>query len=766
MSRYIVRFARRAGIVILFLIAALLGTVSGIVLAFAGDLPRISALDDYAPSTITRVHGSHGEIVGEFSTQRRVVVPYEAISPVLRQAILAAEDSQFERHLGLSIPHIIVAAARDVLSSIRGRITGHHTRPKGASTITQQLARGLFPEAVGFEIGDVSLERKIKEALVAVQIEKRYTKPEIFTLYANQMYLGDGAYGVEAAAHTYFGKSARDLTLDEAAMIAGLFQTWRNAPTVNMDRAMRRRAYVLQQMADNGFITQKDADAAKARPIALVSNTARTDSIAPYFLEEVRKELEGRYGAKQLYENGLTVQTALDLKLQDAANRALDEGLRRIDHIHGFRKPKRNVVDERHTIEEFKHPRWDRPMVPGDVVPAVVTEADGTTIHLRAGDYRVSIDRKGFAWTRKTAGTQLVSRGDLVEARLLTMDPAARTATASLDQPPLVQGAVLAIDNHTGQIKAMVGGYSFDQSKFNRATQALRQVGSAFKPFVYTTAIDRGYTPATILQDVPVRFPAGPGQPPYTPRNYEGDFWGPVTLRRALEHSRNIPAIRLMDQLGPKQVINYARRFGLTAPLPPYLPVAIGAAEETLLEMTSAYSVFPNQGVRMVPYDVLKVTDREGNVLEENRPEPKDAIRADTAYVMTQIMRGVVERGTAVRAAALDWPIAGKTGTTDDFTDAWFIGFDPDLTLGVWVGYDLKKPLGPGMAGAEAALPIWIDIFKTWIGDRKERPSFEAPGNIVFVSVDKSNGEPTDADTPGALKEAFIAGTQPGSIRQ
>jgi penicillin-binding protein 1A len=765
MAKYVVRLAKSAGIVILFVLAAVLGTVSGVLFAFAGDLPQISALDDYAPSTITRVYGAHGEVVGEFSTQRRAVVPYEAISPTLRQAIFAAEDADFEHHFGLSVPHIFMAASRAALGRVRFAITGRYSRPKGASTITQQLARGLFPEAVGFQLGDTSPERKIKEWIVAVQIEKRYTKNEIFTFYANQPYMGEGAYGVESASRTYFGKSAKDLNLDEAATIAGLFQGWRNAPTVNMERAKWRQTYVLQQMADKGFITQKEADEAKARPIVLRLAAAEVNSPAPYFLEEVRKELEGRYGAKALYQNGLTVQTALDLKLQDAANRALDAGIRRVDHLHGFRKPRRNVLDEKHTVEGFKHPRWDRPFAADDVVPAVVADLDASTIHLRAGDYRVTIDKKGFAWTRKTAPSQLVRRGDLVEAKLLTVDAVARTATASIDQPPLVEGAVLAIDNRTGQIKALVGGYSFERSKFDRATQALRQVGSAFKPFVYTTAIDRGYTPSTILQDSPVTYPGGPGQPPYSPQNYEKDFWGPITVRRALEHSRNVPAIKLMDALGPKQVIAYARRFGLTAPLPPYLPIALGAGDETLLEMTSAYSVFPNQGVRMVPYYILKVTDREGNLLEENRPEPQDAIRADTAYVMTSLLRGVVEHGTAVKAMALNWPVAGKTGTTDDFSDAWFVGFDADLTLGVWVGYDLKKPLGPGMSGAEAALPIWVNIFKAYIGDRKDAPKFEPPGNIVFVSIDKTTGNPAEG-TPGAFTEAFIAGTQPGSIRQ
>jgi penicillin-binding protein 1A len=764
MARYVVRLAKNAVIVVLFVIAAILGTVSGVLLAFAGDLPQISALDDYAPSTITRVYGAKGEVVGEFSTQRRVVISYEAISPKLRQAIIAAEDANFERHMGLSIPHIAMATAHYALGKVRGILTGRYTRPAGASTITQQLARGLFPQEVGYETGDVSPERKVKEMLVAIQIEKRYTKQEIFTFYANNYYLGEGAYGVEAACRTYFGKSAKDVNLDEAATIAGLFKTWRNAPTVSLDRAKSRQSYVLQQMADEGYITQKEANEAKARPIVVVPQAQGADSVAPYFVEEVRKELEGRYGAKQLYENGLAVQTGLDVKLQDAANRALDAGIRRVDHIHGFRKPKRNVLNERHTIEGFKHPRWTRPFDAGDIVPAVVAAVETSGIEVRAGGYRITTDRKGYTWTRRTPA-QLVKRGDLVEAKILTLDPVARTGTAAIDQPPLVEGALLAIDNKTGQIKAMVGGFSFERSKFNRATQAMRQVGSAFKPFVYTAAIDRGYTPATLLQDAPVTFPTGPGQPPYSPQNYEKDYWGPTTIRRSLEHSRNVPTIKLMDALGPKQVIGYARRFGLTAPLPPYLPIALGAGEETLLEMTSAYSVYPNQGVRMTPYSILKVTDREGNLLEENRPEPQDAIRADTAFIMTSLLRGVVEHGTAVKAAALKWPIAGKTGTTDDYSDAWFIGFDPDLTLGVWVGYDQKKPLGSGMTGSEAALPIWIEVFKTWIGDRTEPPAFEPPSNIVFVAVDKTTGNPAEG-APGTITEAFIAGTQPGSIRQ
>src|SRR3990170_5530148 len=749
---YILRVARGAGLIALFVVAALLGIASGVLFAYAGDLPQISALDDYAPSTISRVYGAKGEVVGEFAIQRREVIPYEAISPKLHDAILAAEDDEFEQHFGLSIPHIAMALMKDIIE---------RRKAGGASTLTQQLARKLFLT------DEKTWERKIKEALLAIRIEKRYTKREIFTLYCNQMYFGHGVYGVQAASLLYFGKAAKDLNLEEAALIAGILQgNVRQSPYVNMQAAVRRRNYTLGRMAGVGFITAVEADEARKKPITLRGEPTGRASVAPYFIEEVRKELEIRYGAKRLYENGLSIQTALDIELQEAANRALDDGLRRIDRRRGFRKPRRNVVAEGHPVESFRHPRWERSMKASDIVPAVVTNVDGATIELRAGTVHVTVDRKAFAGTGKTSGTRLVSPGDLVEARLVTLDDASRTAKGTLEQPPLVEGAVLAIDNRTGQIKAMTGGFSFERSKFNRATQASRQVGSAFKPIVYTAAIDRGYTPTTTIMDTPASFQGGAGSPTYSPLNYDHKFEGPITLRRALEDSRNIPAVRVMEQLGPPQVISYARRLGLESPIPPYLAVALGAAEATLTEMTSAYSAFPNQGVRMRPYSILKVADREGNMLEENRPEPKDAIRSDTAFVMTHLLRGVVQRGTAVKAASLNWPIGGKTGTTDDYTDAWFIGFDPDITLGVWIGLDQKKPIGHNQTGAEAALPIWIDVMKAWIGDRKDAPKFEAPGNIIFVSVDKGSGEVADAATTGAISEAFIAGTQPGSMKQ
>jgi penicillin-binding protein 1A len=645
------RFARHATLIAAFAAAAVLGVVAGTLLVFASDLPQISALDDYAPSTITRVLAADGEVLGEFATQRRLVISYDQISPLLRQAIVAAEDDEFNSHIGFSITRIVVTLARDIIER----------KKAGASTLTQQLARKLFLT------DEKTWERKVKEAILAIQIEKRYTKNEIITLYCNQIPWGHGTYGAEAAARLYFGKSAKDVTLEEAATLAGIIQApARQSPYVSIENATRRRNYALGRMAEVGLITRERAEAARKTPI-LTAGRPSLDAEAPFFVEEVRQDLEERYGAKQLYENGLSVYTTLDLNLQRAAERALADGLAAL------------------------------------------------------------VKRRGFT-----------------------------------QRPPELDGAVLAIQNRTGRILAMVGGTSFERSRFNRATQAFRQLGSTFKPIVFAAAIDRGLTPTSILDDSPVSFPLGPNQRPYAPENYDRQFEGPITLRRAIEQSRNVPTVRLMEQIGPSQVITYAQRLGFSSPVQPYLSSALGSSEATLLEVTRAFAVFPNQGVRMKPLDVLRVTDRQGNVLEENRPEPSEAIRADTAFVLTNLLRGVVQRGTAAQAASLNWPLGGKTGTTDDFSDAWFVGFDPDLTIGVWVGYDKKRALGPGESGSVAALPIWIDVMKAWIAKAKEKPEFAPPSNIVFLTVDRSTGVRVDDGSPGSLHEAFISGTQPG----
>jgi penicillin-binding protein 1A len=751
-SRVVIRVARYAGIVILFAVAALLGTLSGVLFAYAGDLPQISALDDYKPNTITRIHARDGQVIGEFATERRVVIRYDDMAPVLRQAIIASEDGDFEQHFGLSISRILVTAIKDVLYNQR----------YGASTITQQVARMLFLQTeymrggVYARTGYAGLERKIKEAILAVQLEKRYTKREIFAFYANHVTLGHGAYGVEAAARLYFDKPAKELNLEEAATIAAIVQTpSRLSPFVNPDQTLRRRNdYVLTRMAAEGFITPEEADEARDRPLVVHGQPTPDPSIAPYFVEEVRKALEQKYGAEDLYQAGLRVETTLDVELQEAANAAVDRGLRRIDKRRsGYRKPTRNILTEGHAIETFTTDRWARPILAGDIVPAlVVTAPDKGPATLRIGSSTVDLPPASFAWTRRTVASALFTPGDLIEVEVRALDGRDPTSVM-LEQAPAMEAALLAIDNRTGQIRAMVGGFSFARRKFNMATQARRQVGSLFKPIVFTAAIDRGYTPTSVFIDEPVAFGGGDGQAVYSPQNYDRKFEGAITLRRALEQSRNIPAVKAMNELGPRDVVGYAKRFGLSGNYPPYLSVALGAVESTLTEMTSAYAAFPSQGVRPTPYSIVSISDRDGNVLQENRPEPREAIRADTAYVLTNLLRGVVQRGTAASAASLDWPLAGKTGTVDDNTDAWFIGFDPNITVGVWVGRTEKKPLGANETGSTAALPIWVDFMKAYIdlkGDRKNPPQFEAPGNIVFVTLDSG------------LNEAFINGTQPG----
>ncbi len=752
-TRVIVRVARGAGIILLFFVVALLGTLSGVLFAYADDLPEISALDDYRPNTITRVLARDGQVIGEFATERRVVVRYDDLAPALRQAIMASEDADFEQHFGLSVSRIFITAAKDVLTGQRA----------GASTITQQVARNLFLQAEYMRGGiyERSLERKIKEAILAVQLEKRYTKPEILAFYANQVPLAHGAYGVEAGARMYFGKSARDLSLEEAATIAAIIQTpARLSPFVNPDRTLaRRNNYVLTRMAEEGFITAAQAEEARRRPLVLRGQPTPAPSIAPYFVEDVRKELERKYGASALYEAGLRVQTTLDVAWQRAADAALDRGLRRIDKRRRvYRRPARNVEGRGTTVETYTDPRWTRPIASGDVIPAVVVSVPPRgargAVRVRIGARLFDLPPQAFAWTGKTAPADLFTRGDLIEVSADAVeDGVPRSLT--LEQAPIVEGALVALDNRTGQVRAMVGGFDFARSKFNRATQARRQVGSLFKPIVYAAALDHGFTAESTFVDAPVSYEAGPNQPPYQPLNYDRKYEGAVTLRRALEQSRNIPAVKALAEVGPEEVVRYARRLGLTGAYPPYLSLALGAAESTLVEMTSAYSAFANLGVRMRPLSVLTVSDREGTVLEQNRPEPHEALKADTAFLLAHLLRGVVQRGTAASAAALDWPLAGKTGTMDEYTDAWFVGFDPDITVGVWVGYDEKRPLGSGQTGAAAALPIWTDFMRAYLGirGRDTVPTFEAPGNIVFVTLDSG------------VTEAFISGTQPADLQ-
>ena len=517
----------------------------------------------------------------------------------------------------------------------------------GASTLTMQLARNITVggERLGLE---KTWQRKLREIFYTFNLEKRYTKREILTLYANQMWLGTArhaANGVEAAARLYFDKSARDLTLGEAAVIAGIFQSpARQSPLANMERATVRRNYALERMAEEGFITRAEADAEKTKPIVLAPRRQRTNTIAPYFLEEIRQHLEAEYGAQRLYEDGLIVHSTLDIDLQRAANKAVSEGLRVVDKRHGYRGARRNVLrgdDAVESVGAFEHFRWRLPIAEGDMVPAVVTGTTGDTIRVRVGPHVLDIDADGFAWTRKSSPDELVEVGDLIDVTLTALADGGGRGTATLDQEPEVEGALVAIDNRTGHVLAMVGGYDFNRSRFNRATQAFRQLGSLFKGVLYAAAVDQGHTTTSILRDEPVSFEVGPNQPRYRPRNYDNEYKGPVTLRHALEASRNVPAVWLMNEVGPEVVIDFARRVGFSSPIPPYLSVALGSAEATLMEVTSAYSVFPSHGRRMLPFLIDRVIDRNGSLLEEHRPQSRDALRPDTAYIMVSLMRGV-----------------------------------------------------------------------------------------------------------------------------
>lgn len=693
---------------LLVLVSALVGATAGLLLVYSTDLPQVEELEHYRPSSITELYDDQGRIIGTFALQRRVVASYDDYPQVLRNALISIEDKDFYRHWGVNVWRIAGAAYRDIESG--GRV-------QGASTLTMQLARNLFLSP------DRSFHRKIQEALLAIQIERRFTKPQIFTLYANQIYLGHGVYGFESASQFYFSRPAKQLTLDEAALLAGLPKSpGYYSPINHPDRALKRRNLVINSMLEDGKITAPQAAEARNRPIQLKVQRD-PNSLAPYFVEEIRRYLENKYGSDQVHEGGLRVYTSLDMDLQRTANQVLLDGLAAYERRHGWRNHLENVITSEVTLANYQHPDWDDEPEPNGYIHALVTALAPGSATIKFGRYTATLTQADTAWTRQKIQT-IFKPGDVVYVKVLSLT----TPKVSLEQDSGTQGALLAIDNASGEIKAMVGGRDFSESKFNRATQALRQVGSSFKPYVYTAAIDNGAKPDDTILDAPTTFPTASG-PPYIPHNYDEKFEGTITLRRALAQSRNIPALKVADQVGIKTVIDYAHRFGITSNLPPYLPVALGAADITLFEQTTAFSVFPNDGVRITPRYITKVADYEGRVLEEDFPDVKDVISARTARIMTSMLQSVVQHGTAIAAAGMKYPVAGKTGTTNDFTDAWFVGFSPTMTTGVWIGYDEKKTLGNKETGARAALPIWMGFMKVALAD-KDPGEFQPPPEL------------------------------------
>jgi penicillin-binding protein 1A len=712
---------------LLVLVSALVGATAGLLLVYTTDLPQVEALEAYRPSSITELYDDRGRVIGSFALQRRVVAGYDDFVPVLRDALVSIEDKDFYRHSGINFWRIVGAAYRDIESG--GKV-------QGASTLTMQLARNLFLSP------DRSFHRKVQEVMLAIQIERRFTKPQIFTLYANQIFLGHGVYGFEAASEFYFSKPARNLTLAEAALLAGLPKgPGIYSPINHPDRAIKRRNLVINAMLEDGKITAAQAADTRSAPLVLYLQHD-PNSLAPYFVEEIRRYLENKYGADQVHEGGLKVYTALDVDLQKAANQAVLDGLAAYERRHGWKGHLENVVAEGSAIDKYVHPDWDDEPEVNGYIHALVTSSGIGIATLKFGRYGAALGQSDVAWTQGKI-QDLLRTGDICYVKILslTVNGAGRV---SLEQDSGAQGALVAIDNATGGIKAMVGGRDFSESKFDRATQALRQVGSSFKPYVYTAVIDRGGSPDDTVLDEPVTFETASG--PYSPHNYDEKFEGMITLRRALAQSRNIPALKLASKVGIKSVIDYAERFGITAKLPPYLPVALGAAEITLMEQTSAYSVFPNDGVRVTPHYITKVTDYEGRVLEEDYPDVKDVISVGTARIMTAMLREVVLRGTGAAAAKLPFPVAGKTGTTNDFTDAWFVGFSPTMTCGVWMGFDEKKTLGAKETGAHAALPIWMNFMNTAMAG-KDPGQFQTTPDVPVTAVQKVD---TPDTSPGA----------------
>jgi penicillin-binding protein 1A len=716
---------------LLVLLSAAVGATAGLLLVYSTDLPQVEELERYRPSSVTELYDGQGRVIGTFALQRRVIATYDDYPEVLRNALVSIEDKDFYRHSGINISRIVGAAYRDIESG--GKV-------QGASTLTMQLARNLFLSP------DRSFYRKVQEALLAIQIERRFTKPQIFTLYANQIFLGHGAYGYEAASEYYFSKPAKKLKLEEAALLAGLPKAPQYySPITHPDRAIKRRNLVLNAMLEDGKITSAQAAEARSKPI-LLNLQKDQNSLAPHYVEEIRRYLEAKYGSDQVLEGGLRVYTSLDMDLQKAARQAVLDGLAGYGRRHGWHGKLLNVIAQGQTLGKYEDPDWDEEPEVNGYVHALVIRVSPIAAEIRFGQRTATLAPADLAWTKlKLKLPDILHPGDIVYVKVLSLDQGAK-ARVSLEQDSGAEGALIAIDNATGEIKAMVGGRDFNLSKFNRATQALRQVGSSFKPYVYTAVIDEGASPDDTILDAPIIFQTASG--PYMPHNYDDKFEGTITLRRALAQSRNIPALKLADHVGIKTVIEYAHRFGITANIPAYLPVALGSAEITPLEQTSAFSVFPNDGVRVAPRYITKVTDYDGRVLEEDFSDIKDVVSSRTARVMTSMLREVVLHGTAVAAAKMPYPLAGKTGTTNDFTDAWFVGFSPSLTCGVWIGYDEKKSLGDKETGSRAALPIWMQFMNIALAG-KDPGEFQPPpsqGTAVARKVDTPDVAPGDGE--------------------
>jgi penicillin-binding protein 1A len=737
-------------LILLLLAAVLLGIPAGFLFAHAVRMPAVKQLASYQPAIITRIFDRNGVPFAEYSIQKRIVISKQEMSPLLIQAIVATEDSEFYRHGGIDPKAIMRAALTDIME---------RRKAQGASTLTQQLAKQVFLTP------DKTFRRKINEVFLAIQIEKDFTKEQIFELYANQVYLGHGAYGVEAASRLFFGKHAKEVTLPEAAVLAALIRSPMSYSPINHPaRAVNRRNYVLGRMLKEGMITPQEHRQAISTPLVLGSYKEAAPRLGAYFSEQIRQYIEGNenYGVEELYRGGLKVYSTLDIEIQQITEGALQRGLRRFDKRRGFRKPSRNLVAEGLDPETYRDASWsNEPYVADRLYPAVVLDVTPEQLTVRLNNDRIQLAPETWGWTRRKTLTDSLQRGDVVHV-LQQVDEKSGAAKWVFDQLPLVQGAVVVLDVKSGEIRALAGGYDFAQSKFNRAVQSRRQTGSAFKPFVYGAAFETGLTPADTLFDAPVAIPVGTNI--YAPKNYHGKYAGIVTIQRALELSINVPAVKTFMMTGSGRVIDFTRRLGVTSDLPAYPSLALGAAGISPLEMTAAYNVFANNGIYVKPRYISRIADQTERVLEEQLPELREATTPQIAYEVAYMMKGTVNRGTAYAAHTLATPLAGKTGTTNGYTDAWFVGFSPEFSVGVWVGYDdPSRSLGGGATGADIPLPIWIDIFRQFEekGLRTKKADFDAPSGVVIVPMDLRTGRRGVGPCGRVVMQAFVAGQEP-----
>lgn len=740
--------------------AAVVGGVAGVGVAAAIHMPRVEALADFQPGQISRLHDREGEVFATFARQRRVLLEEGQVPELLRQALIAVEDSNFYQHGGIDLAAII----RAELANIRaGEIV------EGAGTLTMQLARELFLTR------ERTWRRKIEEALLAVELEKSYTKPQILTLYMNMVNLGHGNYGMASAARYFFDKEVSELTLPEAATLAGIVQApSRMSPYRRPEMVRERRDHVLSRMRAEGFISSEEYERAVAAPLLVVSHAPELP-LAPYFAEDVRKYLEATYGTDAVHDSGLQVWTTLDSRMQAAAEEALRDGLRRLDRRRGWRGAVAQVPAAE--VDDHELPSWSgQQVVAGHWYQGLVLEAGPETARVRIEERELTLDRAGIEWTRRRRPSEVLSRGDVAWFRVEAAEEAgADDAEASadaaaeadlrlvLEQQPEVQGAVVVLESATGAIRALVGGWDFDRNRFNRITQARRQVGSAFKPLVFGAALEMGYTPADTVFDGPTGFRGADGKLSYWPQNYTRSYRGIVTLRTALEQSINVPAVKLQDMVGTQRVIAFARRAGIQSPLPPYPSLALGSADIVPLELAAAYAAIANQGTWVQPYMIDRVVEAGGRQLEQRTPVTRTTTDPRVAFVLTHMMQGVVQRGTAAALRGLPLTIAGKTGTTDSYSDAWFVGFTPRYTILVWVGYDVKRSLGRGMTGSEAALPIWRSLAERGLeeGWLAEGEDFGAPPGVTVQTVDRGTGLLPGRASERVIQEAFVQGTEP-----